>query len=227
MLALTGSFWLALVAPPCDRHLRRLMYAVTLRPLIGRDQRPHPGHLRRLAGAAELRAVAVRRRVAGSRADHRPLASSISIILVPGGGGALVGRDHRRLHGCSEVRHLGHLDRATTPDRVMAQAMGIRSRGCWPACSPSARAWRRERRAGRSLRRRRHDDGAELDPARLHRRCGRRHRQPRRLGAGGHLISLLEAYASLWVQPSQAVIVRMVLIWRTCGGRPACSSPPK
>ena len=88
VMATTGNFWLALVvATLVVALIGAAIQITTLRPLLGRDPLDHdPRHLRHLARAAELRAVAVR---PGGAQDpgavHRPLSRS-SISSTPGTG---------------------------------------------------------------------------------------------------------------------------------------------
>ena len=88
VVAATGSFWLALDRIGADRrHLRRCAAdrdaAAADRP---RSAEHNPRHLRHFAGAAKLRAVAVRAGAAqDSRADQRAI-SRCSTCNIPGTG---------------------------------------------------------------------------------------------------------------------------------------------
>ena len=105
VLTATGSFWVALVV--ATLMIALLGAAIADRDLAPAD-RPRPADhdprdLRHLAGAAELRAVAVR--AGGTQdpgADHRPFPTLLSrLSLLPGGDRAAVGARSSAGSGCS------------------------------------------------------------------------------------------------------------------------------
>ena len=129
VLAATGSFWLALVVATLIVALLGAAHpdrdaAAADRP---RSADHDPRHLRHLAGPAELRAVAVRPGGAQDPgADHRPFHAVLSrISLVPAGDRALSAAIIGGFWLFLKFGKYGIWIRATTQDRVMAQAMGI------------------------------------------------------------------------------------------------------
>ena len=144
-----------------------------------------PGHLRRLAGAAEVRAVAVG--TVGPQdpgADHRPVRALLPPVpVVPAWPPRCwPAPSSARLWLFLKRGKYGIWIRATTQDRVMASAMGI------PVPLGAHRGVRHrrghgggQRRALRAARRRHPDDGLRLHAARVHRGGGRRDGQSRRL----------------------------------------------
>ena len=111
--------------------------------------------------------------------------------------------------------------RATTQDRVMAQAMGI------PVPLGPHRGLRHRRRHGgrqrgavRPAGRGRPRDGARLGPEGLHRRRGRRHGQPRRLDRRRDLHQPAGSLCLAVGSPAQAVIVSFVVLILTLLFRP-------
>src|SRR6478609_221586 len=129
MLAMTGNFWLALVAATLLIAIfGALMYVVTLRPLIGRD--PLTTILATFGMSLVLQNYALWQFGAVSRKINEPITGSFSLfyltypyyrILIAALSAAIIGGFWRFLkHG-----KCGIWIRATTQDRVMAQAMGI------------------------------------------------------------------------------------------------------
>ena len=227
VLAATGSFWLALV-------LRQSLIVALLGAALQIDDvaaaaRPRsadhdPRHLRHLAGVAELRAVAVR---PGGAQDpgavHRPVHALLSAVsLVPAGDRRCCRRPSSAGSTCSSsTARYGIWIRATTQDRVMAQAMGIPVP--WVHTAVFAIG------AGMAA-----ASGVLFGPL-----VGVNHAMGLDwvlkafivvvVGGMGNLggsiaaaifISLLEAYASIWVSPAQAVIVSFVVLILTLLFRP-------
>ena len=130
VLAATGSFWLALVLATL---IVALLGAALQIDDVAAAARPRsadhdPRHLRHLAGAAELRAVAVRPGAAQDPgAVHRPVRRSSTSqypwyrLLIAVLSAAIIGG----LYLFLKYGTYGIWIRATTQDRVMAQAMGI------------------------------------------------------------------------------------------------------
>ena len=111
--------------------------------------------------------------------------------------------------------------RATTQDRVMAEAMGIPVAWVHTAVfAIGAAGAGRERRAVWPAGRRQPRHGSRLGAQGVHRGGGRRHGQSRGSIAASIFVSLLEAYASIWVSPAQAVIVSFVVLILTLLFRP-------
>ena len=110
MLALTGSFWLALVAASLLIALfGAAIYLVTLRPLIGRD--PLTTILATFGMSLVLQNYALWQfgPVARKIQSRSPAISTSSICEYPGTGWSspvLAARDHRRLLAVPEIRHL-------------------------------------------------------------------------------------------------------------------------
>src|SRR6476659_865150 len=227
MVALTGSFWLALVAAALLIAIfGALMYVVTLRPLIGRD--PLTTILATFGMSLVLQNYALWQFGAVSRKINEPIVGQFVLfhldypwyrVAVAFLSAGIIGGFWLFLkHGT-----WGIWIRATTQDRVMAQAMGIPVP--WVLTGVFAIG---AGMAGAS--------GVLFGPF-----GGVDHAMGLNwilrafigvvVGAMGSLagsvlaailISLLEAYASLWVSPSQAVIVSFVvliltLLWRPTG----------
>ena len=108
--AISGSRW---SRQPGHRAARRGDLSDDAAPAARPRSADHdPRHLRRLAGPAELRAVAVR---PGGAQDpgavHRPVHPVLpGIPVVPAGHRAAGGGDHRRALAVPQIRHLRHLD---------------------------------------------------------------------------------------------------------------------
>ena len=221
-LAATGDFWIALVVADHRRAARgghpRDGSAPAARP-PSLDH--HPGHLRHLFGAAELCAGSSARWRARSRSPSPATSrSSISTILVPARDRVPLGCDHRRLWLFLKFGTYGIWIRATTQDRVMAQAMGIPVP--WVLTFVFAIG------AGMAA-----ASGVLFGPL-----VGVNHAMGLDwvlkafivvvVGGMGNLwgsvaaifISLLEAYAALWVSPAQAVIASFVVLILTLLFRP-------
>jgi branched-chain amino acid transport system permease protein len=227
MLALTGSFWLALVAAAIlIAAFGALMYVVTLRPLIGRD--PLTTILATFGMSLVLQNYALWQFGAVSRKIPEPIVGHFNLfhldypwyrVAVALLSGAIIGGFWLFL----KFGTWGIWIRATTQDRVMAQAMGIPVpwvlAGVFAIGSGMAAA-----------------SGVLFAPfggvdATMGLNWILRAFIVVVVGGMGSLagsvlaailISLLEAYASLWVSPSQAVIVSFVvliltLLWRPTG----------
>lgn len=227
MLALTGSFWLALVAAALLIAIfGALMYVVTLRPLIGRD--PLTTILATFGVSLVLQNYALWQFGAVSRKISEPITGHFNLfhldypwyrIAVAGLSAAIIGGFWLFL----KLSTWGIWIRATTQDRVMAQAMGIPVP--WVLAGVFAIG---AGMAGAS--------GVLFAPfGGVDTSMGLNWilRAFIVVVVGGMgslagsvlaaiLISLLEAYASLWVSPSQAIIVSFVvliltLLWRPTG----------
>jgi len=227
MLALTGSFWLALVASALLIGIfGALLYVVTLRPLIGRD--PLTTILATFGLSLVLQNYALWQFGAVSRKISEPITGHFNLfhldypwyrVTVALLSGAIIGGFWLFL----KLSTWGIWIRATTQDRVMAQAMGIPVpwvlAGVFAIGSGMAAA-----------------SGVLFAPfGGVDTTMGLNWilRAFIVVVVGGMgslagsvlaaiLISLLEAYASLWVSPSQAVIVSFVvliltLLWRPTG----------
>ena len=227
MLALTGSFWLALVAAALLIAIfGALMYVVTLRPLIGRD--PLTTILATFGMSLVLQNYALWQFGAVSRKISEPIVGHFSLfhldypwyrVAVALLSGAIIGGFWLFL----KFGTWGIWIRATTQDRVMAQAMGIPVP--WVLTGVFAIG------AGMAA-----ASGVLFAPfggvdATMVLNWILRAFIVVVVGGMGSLagsvlaailISLLEAYASLWVSPSQAIIVSFVvliltLLWRPTG----------
>src|SRR4029450_9053626 len=155
-----------------------------------RSTHHHPGHLRALARAAELCALAVR--PGGPQdpgAHHRPLHALLPrLSLVPHRHRAAVSRDHRRALAVPQVRDVRGLDpghdagprhgRGHGDPGPVGPHRGVRDR---------RRHGRGERGALRSAGGRQSRDGPRLDPEGLHRCGGGRPRPPGRVDRRVHL----------------------------------------
>src|SRR5215813_10788676 len=179
VLAISGSFWLALALHPCrgavwscsaDHHL-----ATAHRP---RSLEHHPRHIRHFARAAEFRAVAVRPRAAQARrADYRAVRSLLPRLpMVPAPDRAAVRRAHRRPLPLPQARHLRHLD--TANNARQGDGAGDGHSG---AVGPYRRLRHRCRNGGRqrgavwAIDRHQPRHGARLGSQGLYRRRRRRH----------------------------------------------------
>ena len=227
MLALTGSFWLALVAAAILIAIfGALMYVVTLRPLIGRD--PLTSILATFGMSLVLQNYALWQFGAVSRKISEPIVGHFNLfhldypwyrVAVALLSGAIIGGFWLFL----KFGTWGIWIRATTQDRVMAQAMGIPVP--WVLTGVFAIG------AGMAA-----ASGVLFAPfggvdATMGLNWILRAFIVVVVGGMGSLagsvlaailISLLEAYASLWVSPSQAIIVSFVvliltLLWRPTG----------
>ena len=227
MLALTGSFWLALVAAALLIAIfGALMYVVTLRPLIGRD--PLTTILATFGMSLVLQNYALWQFGAVSRKISEPIVGHFNLfhldypwyrVAVALLSGAIIGGFWLFL----KFGTWGIWIRATTQDRVMAQAMGIPVP--WVLTGVFAIG------AGMAA-----ASGVLFAPfggvdATMGLNWILRAFIVVVVGGMGSLagsvlaailISLLEAYASLWVSPSQAIIVSFVvliltLLWRPTG----------
>ena len=227
MLALTGSFWLALVAATLLIALfGALMYVVTLRPLIGRD--PLTTILATFGMSLVLQNYALWQFGAVSRKINEPIVGHFNLfhldypwyrVAVAFLSAGIIGGFWLFLKRGT----WGIWIRATTQDRVMAQAMGIPVpwvlTGVFAIGSGMAAA-----------------SGVLFGPfggvdSTMGLNWILRAFIVVVVGGMGSLagsvlaaimISLLEAYASLWVSPSQAIIVSFVvliltLLWRPTG----------
>jgi len=225
MLALTGSFWLALVASALLIGIfGALLYVVTLRPLIGRD--PLTTILATFGVSLVLQNYALWQFGAVSRKISEPITGHFSLfhldypwyrVVVALLSAAIIGGFWLFL----KLSTWGIWIRATTQDRVMAEAMGIPVpwvlAGVFAIGSAMAAA-----------------SGVLYAPA-----VGVNYAMGLDwvlkafivvvVGGMGNLggsilaaifISLLEAYASLWVSPAQAVIVSFVVLILTLLFRP-------
>jgi branched-chain amino acid transport system permease protein len=225
ILAATGSFWLALIgAALVVAVLGALIYLSTLRPLIGRD--PLTTILATFGVSLVLQNYALWQFGPVAQKMPEPFTGHFSLfyldypvyrLVIAGLAGAIIGG----LGLFLKYGTYGIWIRATTQDRVMAQAMGIPVplvlTGVFAIGSAMAAA-----------------SGVLFAPA-----VGV---QPLMgvdwilrafivvvVGGMGSLagsvaaaifISLLEAYAALWVSPSQAVIVSFVVLILTLLFRP-------
>src|SRR5882757_7079938 len=225
MLALTGSFWLALVAAALLIAIfGALMYVVTLRPLIGRD--PLTTILATFGMSLVLQNYALWQFGAVSRKISEPIVGHFSLfhldypwyrVAVALLSGAIIGGFWLFL----KFGTWGIWIRATTQDRVMAQAMGIPVPWVLAGVFAIGSAM-----AGAS--------GVLFGPL-----VGVDHAMGLDwvlkafivvvVGGMGNLggsilaaifISLLEAYSSLWVSPAQAGIISFVVLILTLLFRP-------
>ena len=227
MLALTGSFWLALVAATLLIAIfGALMYVVTLRPLIGRD--PLTTILATFGMSLVLQNYALWQFGAVSRKINEPIVGHFNLfhldypwyrVAVAFLSAGIIGGFWLFLKRGT----WGIWIRATTQDRVMAQAMGIPVP--WVLTGVFAIG------AGMAA-----ASGVLFGPfggvdSTMGLNWILRAFIVVVVGGMGSLagsvlaaimISLLEAYASLWVSPSQAIIVSFVvliltLLWRPTG----------
>ena len=225
VLATTGSFWLALLfATVLVGVFGACMQIVTLRPLIGRD--PLTTILATFGMSLILQNYALWQFGPVARKINEPITGSFSLfyltypyyrILIAALSAAIIGGFWLFLkHG-----KYGIWIRATTQDRIMAQAMGIPVPWVYTAAFAIGAAM-----AAAS--------GVLFGPL-----VGVNHTMGLDwvlkafivvvVGGMGNLggsiaaaifISLLEAYASIWVSPAQAVIVSFVVLIFTLLVRP-------
>ena len=187
VIATTGNFWLALVvsalivailgAAHADRDA-----AAADRP---RSAEHDPRHLRHFADPAELRAVAVRPGVAQDRRSRSAAHFTLFYLQYPWYRIVIAALSAAIIGGFWLFLKYGKFGiwiRATTQDRVMAQAMGIPvPLGLHRRVRHRRRHGGGERRAVCAAGRRQSHHGARLGAQGLHRRRGRRHGQSRRL----------------------------------------------
>ena len=225
VIATTGSFWLGLVASALIvAILGAVMQVLTLRPLIGRD--PLNTILATFGISLVLQNYALWQFGPVSRKIPEPMSSSFKLfylqypwyrIFIAGLSAAIIGGFYMFLkHG-----KFGIWIRATAQDRVMAQAMGIPVplvyTGVFAIGSAMAAA-----------------SGVLFAPT-----TGVDHTMGLDwvlkafivvvVGGMGNLggsiaaaifVSLLESYATIWLDPSQAVIVSFVVLILTLLFRP-------
>lgn len=225
VLASTGSFWMALViATLIVAILGGAMQVLTLRPLIGRD--PLNTILATFGISLILQNYALWQFGPSSRKINEPITAHFNLfyleypwyrLLIAGLSAAIIGSLWLYL----KYGKFGIWIRATTQDRVMAQAMGIPvpwvHTGVFAIGAGMAAA-----------------SGVLFGPL-----VGVNHTIGLDwvlkafivvvVGGMGNLagsilaaifISLLESYASIWVNPSQAVIVSFVVLILTLLFRP-------
>ena len=225
VLASTGSFWLALVlASLIVAILGAAMQIVTLRPLLGRD--PLTTILATFGISLILQNYALWQFGPSSRKINEPITSQFTLfylqypwyrILIAALSALIIGGFWLFL----KYGKFGVWIRATTQDRVMAQAMGIPvplvHTGVFAIGAGMAAA-----------------SGVLFGPL-----VGVNHTMGLDwvlkafivvvVGGMGNLggsiaaaifVSLLESYASIWVNPSQAVIVSFVVLILTLLFRP-------
>ena len=225
VLGATGSFWLALIlASLIVAILGGAMQIVTLRPLIGRD--PLTTILATFGLSLILQNYALWQFGPSSRKINEPITAHFNLfyleypwyrLVIAGLSAAIIGSFYLFLkHG-----KFGVWIRATTQDRVMAQAMGIPVP--WVLTGVFAIG------AGMAA-----ASGVLFGPL-----VGVNHTMGLDwvlkafivvvVGGMGNLggsilaaifISLLESYAAIWVNPSQAVIVSFVVLILTLLFRP-------
>jgi branched-chain amino acid transport system permease protein len=225
VLGATGSFWLALIlASLIVAILGGVMQIVTLRPLIGRD--PLTTILATFGMSLILQNYALWQFGPSSRKITEPITAHFNLfyleypwyrLLIAGLSAAIIGSFYLFLkHG-----KFGVWIRATTQDRIMAQAMGIPVP--WVLTGVFAIG------AGMAA-----ASGVLFGPL-----VGVNHTMGLDwvlkafivlvVGGMGNLggsilaaifISLLESYAAIWVNPSQAVIVSFVVLILTLLFRP-------
>jgi hypothetical protein len=192
VFATSGSFWLALVlAVMIVALIGAAMQITMLRPLVGRD--PLTTILATFGISLILQNYALWQFGPVPRKIHEPISGHFNLfyleypyyrILIAFLSAAIIGAFWMFL----KYGKYGIWIRATTQDRVMAQAMGI------PGAAGAHRGLRHrrgdgggERRAVRSAGRRQSRHGPRLGAEGLHRRRGRRHGQSRRRDRGGDL----------------------------------------
>ena len=224
-LAATGNFWLALIAAAVAIAIfGALVYLTTLRPLIGRD--PLTTILATFGVSLVLQNYALWQFGPVARRIQEPFSGQFTLfyldypwyrLIIAGLAGAIIGG----LWLFLKFGTYGIWIRATTQDRVMAQAMGIPVpwvlTGVFAIGSAMAAA-----------------SGVLFAPL-----VGVDHAMGVDwilrafivvvVGGMGNLggsiaaaifISLLEAYSSLWVSPAQSVIVSFVVLILTLLFRP-------
>jgi branched-chain amino acid transport system permease protein len=225
VLGATGSFWLALIlASLIVAILGGAMQIVTLRPLIGRD--PLTTILATFGLSLILQNYALWQFGPSSRKINEPITAHFNLfyleypwyrLLIAGLSAAIIGSFYLFL----KYGKFGVWIRATTQDRIMAQAMGIPVP--WVLTGVFAIG------AGMAA-----ASGVLFGPL-----VGVNHTMGLDwvlkafivvvVGGMGNLggsilaaifISLLESYAAIWVNPSQAVIVSFVVLILTLLFRP-------
>ena len=225
MLAMTGSFWLALVAATLLIAIfGALMYVVTLRPLIGRD--PLTTILATFGMSLVLQNYALWQFGAVSRKINEPIVGHFNLfhldypwyrVAVAFLSAGIIGGFWLFLkHGT-----WGIWIRATTQDRVMAQAMGIPVPWVHTAVFAIGAAMAATSGVlfGPLVGVEPYMGLAWVLKAFIVVVVGG-------MGSfGGSIaaaifVSLLEAYASIWVNPSQAIIVSFVVLILTLLFRP-------
>jgi branched-chain amino acid transport system permease protein len=225
VLGATGSFWLALIlASLIVAILGGVMQIVTLRPLIGRD--PLTTILATFGMSLILQNYALWQFGPSSRKITEPITAHFNLfyleypwyrLLIAGLSAAIIGSFYLFLkHG-----KFGVWIRATTQDRIMAQAMGIPVP--WVLTGVFAIG------AGMAA-----ASGVLFGPlvgvnATMGLDWVLKAFIVVVVGGMGNLggsiaaaifVSLLESYASIWVSPSQAVIVSFVVLILTLLFRP-------
>ena len=226
VIAATGNFWLALIASALIvAILGAALQIVTLRPLIGRD--PLNTILATFGISLVLQNYALWQFGPVSRKIPEPISELLhfvlsAISLVPHRDRGAVGRHHRRLLAVPEIQQIRHLDpRHRAGPRHGAGHGHPGAAGSTPACSRIGAAM-----AAAS--------GVLFAPM-----TGVDHTMGLDwvlkafivvvVGGMGNLggsivaaifISLLESYATIWVDPSQAVIVSFVVLILTLLFRP-------
>ena len=225
VLAATGSFWLALIlAALIVALIGAALQITTLRPLIGRD--PLTTILATFGISLVMQNYALWQFGPVARKINEPFTGQFTLFylrisLVPDTDRGAVGRHHRRLLAVPEIRHLRHLDPRHHPGPGDGEAMGIPVPWVHTAVFAIGAAM-----AAAS--------GVLFGPL-----VGVNHAMGLDwvlkafivvvVGGMGNLggsiaasifISLLEAYASIWVSPSQAVIVSFVVLILTLLFRP-------
>ncbi len=225
VLGATGSFWLALIlASLIVAILGGAMQIVTLRPLIGRD--PLTTILATFGMSLILQNYALWQFGPSSRKINEPITTHFNLfyleypwyrLVIAGLSAAIIGSFYLFL----KYGKFGVWIRATTQDRIMAQAMGIPVP--WVLTGVFAIG------AGMAA-----ASGVLFGPL-----VGVNHTMGLDwvlkafivvvVGGMGNLggsilaaifISLLESYAAIWVNPSQAVIVSFVVLILTLLFRP-------
>jgi branched-chain amino acid transport system permease protein len=146
VLATSGSFWLALIiATLVVALIGAALQVTTLRPLLGRD--PLTTILATFGISLVLQNYALWQFGPVARKIQEPFTGHFPLfyleypwyrLVIAVLSAAIIGGFWLFL----KYGTYGIWIRATTQDRVMAQAMGIRCRGSTPPCSPSAPAWR-------------------------------------------------------------------------------------
>ena len=187
-LAATGNFWVALVASTLlIALLGAVIYVTTLRPLLGRD--PLNTILATFGISLVLQNYALWQFGPVARKIQEPFTGQFTLfylvypwyrVVIALLSAAIIGGFWLFL----KYGTFGIWIRATTQDRIMAQAMGIPVpwvlTGVFAIGSGMAAA---QRRAVRAAGRRQRHHGARLDPEGFHRRRGRRHGKLGRLAS--------------------------------------------
>ena len=225
VLATTGNFWLALlIATLVVALLGAAIQIVTLRPLIGRD--PLTTILATFGVSLILQNYALWQFGPVARKIQEPFTGHFTLfyleypwyrLVIAGLSAAIIGGFWLFL----KYGKYGIWIRATTQDRVMAQAMGIPV----PLVYTAAFAIGAGMAAASGvlfgpLVGVNHTMGTRLGAESLHRRCCRWHGQSWRIDRSRDLHQLAGAYASIWVSPAQAVIVSFIVLILTLLFRP-------